>query len=106
MRKLTGLSWAIAMTSVLTAGALVSGTSAQAGSVDLPLWMLAAKHGKFFGSATDTPSLDDAPYQRILDREFNQTTPGNTMKWYATEPQRGVFDFAPAERFMALAKGN
>lgn len=93
-----------ATTALILSAGLVSGTSAHAGSAELPLWVLAAKHGKFFGSATDTSSLDDPPYQKILDREFNQTTPGNMMKWYATEPQRGVFDFARAEQFMALAK--
>lgn len=89
----------------LCAGMLAS-APANAVPADPPLWKLALKHGKFFGSATDTSSFGDPQYQRILDREFNQTTPGNTMKWYATEPQRGVFDFGPAEQFMALAKRN
>lgn len=95
-----------ATTALGLCASMLATTPTSAGPSDQPLWQLAKKHGKFFGSAIDTPSLGDRPYLRIMDREFNQTTPGNAMKWYATEPERGVFDFGAAEQIMALAKRN
>ncbi|MBO2448833.1 endo-1,4-beta-xylanase [Actinomadura barringtoniae] len=67
---------------------------------------LAAAKGRYFGSATDNPELSDAPYVATLGREFNAITPGNAMKWDATEPQRGQFSFAKGDEIVALAQKN
>jgi endo-1,4-beta-xylanase len=42
-----------------------------------------AKGKLYFGSATDNPTLSDAPYIKILSNttEFGQITPGNPLKW-------------------------
>ncbi|KAF9036221.1 beta-1,4-endoxylanase [Panaeolus papilionaceus] len=63
---------------------------------------------KYFGTATDNPELNDAPYVEKLgdSHEFNQITPGNSMKWDATEPSRGKFQFANADVIVKLAKKN
>jgi endo-1,4-beta-xylanase len=58
---------------------------------------LAAAQGKYFGSATDNPELPDAAYAAVLGSEFGQITPGNSMKWDATEPQQGRFTFAQGD---------
>ncbi|MER7571780.1 endo-1,4-beta-xylanase [Streptomyces sp. NPDC126514] len=67
---------------------------------------LAQRHGRYFGSATDNPELTDAPYVSLLGSEFDQITPGNGMKWYATEPQQGVFDFSQGDEIVDLARAN
>ncbi|KAF8173043.1 endo-1,4-beta xylanase [Pholiota molesta] len=71
--------------------------------------ILAKESGKiYFGSATDNPELTDAPYVKQLGntRDFGQLTPGNSMKWYATEPTRGNFTFAAGDQIVDLAKKN
>ncbi|WP_405475427.1 endo-1,4-beta-xylanase [Streptomyces sp. NBC_00009] len=68
---------------------------------------LAQQTGRYFGSAVDNPELADTEYADLLGTEFGTTTPGNGMKWYATEPQRGVFDFTAGDEIVdyAVAKG-
>lgn len=40
----------------------------------------------------------DAPYGAIaISKQFSQVTHENSIKWEATEPQPGVFNFAPAD---------
>ena len=34
--------------------------------------------------------------------DFNEVTPANTMKFFATEPQQGVFDYSGAETFFSI----
>ncbi|CAA7269601.1 unnamed protein product [Cyclocybe aegerita] len=73
------------------------------------LAVVAKSAGKlYFGSATDNPELSDAPYIAILSdtKEFNQITPGNSMKWDATEPSRGTFRFTNGDAIADLAKKN
>ncbi|KDQ57131.1 glycoside hydrolase family 10 protein [Jaapia argillacea MUCL 33604] len=63
---------------------------------------------KYFGSATDNPELTDTAYVAILDdnTEFGQLTPGNSMKWDATEPTQGTFTFTNGDTIANLAKAN
>ncbi|GGP75458.1 endo-1,4-beta-xylanase [Streptomyces melanogenes] len=67
---------------------------------------LARRHGRYFGSAVDNPELTDAAYADLLGREFGTTTPGNGMKWYATEPRRGVFDFTAGDEIVSYARAH
>ncbi|KAI0696911.1 glycoside hydrolase superfamily [Cytidiella melzeri] len=70
---------------------------------------LAKAKGKlYFGTATDNPELTDVPYTTILDDNtmFGQITPGNSMKWDATEPSQGDFTFSGADQIANLAKTN
>ncbi|KAJ7277471.1 beta-1,4-endoxylanase [Mycena rebaudengoi] len=62
----------------------------------------------YFGSATDNPELTDAAYVALLSDNtlFGQITPGNSMKWDATEPSRGTFTFTNGDTVAALAKKN
>ncbi|KAI0833643.1 glycoside hydrolase superfamily [Trametes gibbosa] len=73
------------------------------------LHTLAKVAGKlYFGSATDNPELTDTAYVTKLsdNKEFGQITPGNSMKWDATEPTRGTFTFSGGDTVANLAKNN
>ncbi|MEU5322592.1 non-reducing end alpha-L-arabinofuranosidase family hydrolase [Streptomyces sp. NPDC021056] len=67
----------------------------------------AAQSGRYFGTAVAAGKLGDGTYTGILDREFNQVTPENQMKWDATERSRGSFTFGPADQILnrATARG-
>ncbi|WTX60259.1 endo-1,4-beta-xylanase [Streptomyces sp. NBC_00648] len=67
----------------------------------------AAQSGRYFGTAVAAYKLNDRTYTTILDREFNRVTPENEMKWDATEPSRGSFNFGPSDQIVnhALAHG-
>ncbi|THH32244.1 hypothetical protein EUX98_g1959 [Antrodiella citrinella] len=70
---------------------------------------IAKSKGKlYFGSATDNPELTDTAYTTILDDNtmFGQITPGNSMKWDATEPEQGVFTWTGADQIANLAETN
>jgi endo-1,4-beta-xylanase len=81
-----------------------------------PLRNHAATRGKFIGfaaaagllcnnSATCT-SGSDPTYRSIAGTEFNQITAENAMKWDATEPNQGQFNFTAADGIVAFAQAN
>ncbi|WUW17857.1 endo-1,4-beta-xylanase [Streptomyces sp. NBC_01465] len=87
----------------LTAGtalALVGPASPAAHAASGTLGAAAADSGRYFGTAVAAGKLGDSTYSTILDREFNMITPENEMKWDATEPSRGNFNFAPADQIV------
>ncbi|GAA2630400.1 non-reducing end alpha-L-arabinofuranosidase family hydrolase [Streptomyces vastus] len=63
----------------------------------------AAQSGRYFGTAVAAGRLGDGTYTGILGREFNSVTPENEMKWDATEPSRGSFNFGPADQIVNRA---
>ncbi|CAI5708124.1 unnamed protein product [Hyaloperonospora brassicae] len=67
---------------------------------------LAKMHGKYLGTATDHGALTDKFYVAALQdvKEFGMITPGNAMKWDATEPTQDTFTFAKADEIVALAE--
>ncbi|EIW77476.1 hypothetical protein CONPUDRAFT_180563 [Coniophora puteana RWD-64-598 SS2] len=81
-------------------GALPTGTSTGV------LNTLAQSIGKkYFGSATDNPEFTDTAYMAILESsEFGQITPGNSMKWDATEPEQNTFTFTQGDAVVSIAK--
>ncbi|MFJ4485748.1 endo-1,4-beta-xylanase [Streptomyces longwoodensis] len=105
----TRLRIAGALATVLVAAGIAAGPAAQAG--DRPhrqptLADLAERHGRYLGSATDNPELTDTAYTDVLGHEFDMITPGNGMKWYATEPQQGVFDWTAGDEIVDLARSH
>jgi mannan endo-1,4-beta-mannosidase len=50
------------------------------------------------------PLAAEPEYAATLAREFSGVTPENEMKWDATEPARGTFSFAAADRIVAFAR--
>jgi endo-1,4-beta-xylanase len=63
--------------------------------------------GVLMGSAVDVDALANEPqYRDVLAREFRSVTAENVMKWQTVEPQRGVDDFAAADRLVAFARSH
>ncbi|MEU2632708.1 endo-1,4-beta-xylanase, partial [Kitasatospora sp. NPDC007106] len=80
---------------VSSAAAVTAAPAAHAAGANT-LGGAAAGSGRYFGTAVAAGRLGDSTYSTVLDREFTMVTPENEMKWDATEPSRGSFDFAPA----------
>jgi endo-1,4-beta-xylanase len=83
-----------------SAGTTSAGAKTGAGA---PLWLLAARHGKYFGTALTLPNLSDPPLLKVADAQFDMVTPGNEMKWDTTEPANGTFNFGPGDQIVAYA---
>ncbi|WP_225896113.1 endo-1,4-beta-xylanase [Dendronalium phyllosphericum] len=67
-------------------------------NVSSPLRQLAAAKGKLYGAAIDSVYLQkDAGYAALLARECGIATPNGELKWNATEPSPGVFNFKSAD---------
>jgi endo-1,4-beta-xylanase len=96
---------ALAVTAAVTVAAVPA--SAVPASAASTLNQLAQAKGRYFGSATDNPELSDSAYTAILGGgEFGQTTPGNAMKWDATEPQQGQFSYAGGDAVVRFAEAH
>ncbi|MFD1956465.1 endo-1,4-beta-xylanase [Paenibacillus thailandensis] len=48
----------------------------------------------------------DGPHAQLLEKHFNALTAGNELKWDATEPQEGQFDFTRADRAFHFAQAS
>src|SRR5687767_10805478 len=74
-----------------------------------PISTLAAKYHILIGAITTDHFWelhDTSTYQAIYKREFNILTPENALKFAYLQPQRGVFDFAIADRHVHFAEQN
>ena len=60
----------------------------------------AAQTGRYYGAAIAAGKLGDSTYTRILTSEFNSVTAENEMKWDATEPNRGSFNYSGGDRIL------
>jgi endo-1,4-beta-xylanase len=66
----------------------------------------AAASGRTFGAAILVGQLSNAQYTNLLDTEFTGLTPGNEMKWDATEPTRGSFNFGNSDTIVSHAQSH
>ncbi|KAK8074374.1 glycoside hydrolase family 10 protein [Apiospora phragmitis] len=65
-----------------------------------------AKGKLYFGTEMDNYHLNNAALTNIVKSDFGQITCENSMKWDATEPQRGSFNFANADSVVNFAQAN
>ncbi|MFJ2510514.1 endo-1,4-beta-xylanase [Streptomyces griseoviridis] len=94
----------VAVTAALTVvGVAATAPHAAAAS---SLGAAAAQSGRYFGTAVAAGKLSNGTYAGILDREFNMITPENEMKWDATEPSRGSFNFGSADQIVSHAQAH
>ncbi|KAH7131896.1 glycoside hydrolase family 10 xylanase [Dendryphion nanum] len=94
--------------SVLLAAGGVSGSPFERRASDGLNTRAVAAGKQYFGSATDNPELTDTAYVAGLSNtaDFGSITPGNSMKWDATEPSRGTFSYANGDTIVNLAQKN
>jgi endo-1,4-beta-xylanase len=68
---------------------------------------LAQAHSLFLGAAVNMSALQsDRTYATLLGQQFDMVTPENAMKFGATEPQQGVFDFTQGDALVAFARAH
>ncbi|MEU4765864.1 endo-1,4-beta-xylanase [Actinosynnema sp. NPDC023794] len=103
-RRVLAAATAAAVTGTLAVGMAVAAPSSEAAAPTLG--QLAAAKGRYFGSATDNPTLNNSAYTAVLGSEFDQITVGNTQKWMYSEPSRGRFDFTQADQIVAFAQAH
>lgn len=60
--------------------------------------------GRYAGVAVQARMLDDKGYAQLVDRVYGSVTPENEMKWETIHPERGRYDFGPADRIVDWAR--
>src|SRR5690349_14172193 len=67
----------------------------------------AQARGFYIGAAVSVGALQNEPsYRDILSREFNMVTPEVSMKFDATEPERGHYKFTDGDTIVAFARAH
>lgn len=67
---------------------------------------VANRDGLLVGTAVMPERFNEPAYAGTVAREFNMVEAENAMKWTATEPARGHFDFTPGDRIVAFAEAH
>ncbi|MDP8967206.1 MAG: endo-1,4-beta-xylanase, partial [Actinomycetota bacterium] len=90
---------------VLFAGYLARGGADAEPLPGPPLRELANQRGIEIGTAVRGDVQDrNRAYRQVIARQFSSVTPENAMKWYAIEPERGEYDFGPADAVVERAR--
>lgn len=66
----------------------------------------AARAGLLVGAAAAPFLLSQPDYARTLADQFNMVEAENAMKWRATEPERGKFNFGPGDELVKFAEAH
>ncbi|GAB2880658.1 non-reducing end alpha-L-arabinofuranosidase family hydrolase [Streptomyces mayteni] len=101
LRRLRTLVMLLSAVLIASGAIVATAGTAQAGTT---LGTSAAERGRYFGAAVAAYKLGDGVYTGILNREFNSVTAENEMKWDATEPNRGQFNFTNGDRIVDHAR--
>jgi endo-1,4-beta-xylanase len=97
----------LSVSACTSASTAASGSSTATVLTNVSLRDLAQIHHLLIGSAVNVDALaTDQTYATLLGQQFNVVTPENTMKFDATEPQEGVFNFTQADALVAFAQAH
>ncbi|MFF7649222.1 endo-1,4-beta-xylanase [Streptomyces sp. NPDC007983] len=97
---------ATALAAVSAALAFGLAAPADAHAANPTLREVAARTGRFVGTAVNDGRLGDGTYANIAKSEFSSVTAENAMKWGSVEPNRGQFNWAAADRLVSFAQAN
>ncbi len=84
--------------------ALAGGLMAAGGSQSLR--SAGARIGILAGAAAAPQHFSDPNYTATLIRDYSMIEPENQMKWRATEPARGQFNFRPGDELVRFAQAH
>ncbi len=87
-------------------GAAASPTCDPSVPASCSLRQLADLAGIRIGATAEPYEITDPAYASVLAREFNSVTPENVLKWYATQPSEGTWDFSGADEIVRFAEDN
>ncbi len=92
---------AVVAAGLATTGVVVFSTTAHAADT---LGAAAEQSGRYFGTAIDPARFGETDYMSVLNAEFNSVVAENAMKWDATEPSQGQFNFSGGDQIVAHAQ--
>lgn len=97
----------VALLLPLAAALPTSETSIAERQASVSIDALYKKRGKvYFGTATDRNLLTTGKNAAVIQANFGQVTPENSMKMDALQPQRGQFNWAGADYLVNWAQQN
>lgn len=79
-------------------------TLRQAAPWDFRIGTAVAGGGHHVDQPYPDPFPNDREYRRVLAREFDSVSPENQMKWEFIHPERGTYNFGPADDIVRFAQ--
>jgi endo-1,4-beta-xylanase len=104
-RRLVRAAVTVVVTGGLAATGVVMSTGSATAQADT-LGAAAAQSDRYFGAAIAEQFLGEADYASTLNAEFTSVVAENSMKWDATEPSQGQFNFSGGDAIVAQAEAN
>jgi len=95
-----------AATTALLAASLAAAAPAKRQAVPSLHDLFVAKGKEYFGAITDPQLLNNAQDTAAIQASFGQVTCENSMKWDATEPNRGQFSLDGGQQVVDFAAQN
>ncbi|KAF8919251.1 putative xylanase [Mucidula mucida] len=103
MQLIQGVSLAVFFSSALAVPATLTPRAAALSDLN---GKFVAKGKKFWGSCADSNTLGISQNVAILQSDFGQVTPENSMKWDATEPSQNSFSYTGSDALVNWATTN